>query len=562
VSTTVAELLRRREHDDTPGLRFEERGWTWADHVAAARARAAWLHRVRDPDRPFHVGVLLDNVPEFSFLLGAAALGGAVVVGLNPTRRGAALARDVRHSDCQVIVTESRHRGLLDGLDLGVGPDRVYDIDAADWVQPLRSGIGAGVPSADRFVAGDPRDLRGAAGGGAADLGAAGGGEPDPDDLLMLIFTSGTDGDPKAVRCTHHKVVEPGIMLAERMGLSGDDCAYLCMPLFHSNAVMAGWAVALASGATIALRRSFSASGFLPDVRRFDATYATYVGKPLSYVLATPERPDDADNPLRIVYGNEGAERDLAEFGRRFGCHVVDGFGSTEGGVAVSRVPGSPPGSLGVPADGVRVLDPATGRECPDARFDHGVLANPDEAVGELVNTTGPGAFAGYYNQPDADAARMRDGMYWSGDLAYRDADGYLYFAGRSGEWLRVDGENLGTAPIERLLLRHDAISQVAVYAVPDPVVGDQVMAAVVMRDGAAFDPDAFGAFLAAQPDLGTKQAPRYVRVCADLPRGRTYKVLKRDLAAQGCECTDPVWQRTGDDARYRRLTRDETGRP
>jgi fatty-acyl-CoA synthase len=339
------------------------------------------------------------------------------------------------------------------------------------------------------------------------------------------------------------------------MGLGSDDCAYVSMPMFHSNAVMAGWGVALASGATVALRRSFSASGLLPDVRRFGATYANYVGKPLSYVLATPARPDDADNPLRVVYGNEGAEPDLAEFGRRFGCVVIDGFGSTEGGVAVSRVPGSPPGSLGLPIDGVKVLSPETGQECPTARFDgNGALANADEAVGELVNTSGSGAFAGYYKEPEAEAARMRDGMYWSGDLAYRDTDGYLYFAGRAGDWLRVDGENLGTAPIERLLLRHPDITQVAVYGVPDVVVGDQVMAAVVLREGATFDPGDFSAFLAEQPDLGPKSAPRYVRVCADLPRGRTYKVLKQDLGAQRWRCADPVWVRADGDEGYEPL--------
>ena len=105
------------------------------------------------------------------------------------------------------------------------------------------------------------------------------------------------------------------------------------MPLFHSNAVMAGWAPAVAAGASIALRRKFSASQFIPDVRRYGATYANYVGKPLSYILATPPRPDDADNPLRIVYGNEGAPRDIDRFAQRFGVTVVDGFGSTEGGV-------------------------------------------------------------------------------------------------------------------------------------------------------------------------------------------------------------------------------------
>jgi fatty-acyl-CoA synthase len=105
------------------------------------------------------------------------------------------------------------------------------------------------------------------------------------------------------------------------------------------------------------LRRKFSASQFLPDIRRYGATYANYVGKPLSYVLATPEREDDGDNPLRAVYGNEGAPRDIERFGERFGTVVQDGFGSTEGGVNIARTPDTPPGSLGPLPDGIAIVD-------------------------------------------------------------------------------------------------------------------------------------------------------------------------------------------------------------
>ena len=292
-----------------------------------------------------------------------------------------------------------------------------------------------------------------------------------------------------------------------------------------------------------ALRRRFSASGFLPDVRAFGATCANYVGKPLSYVLATPARPDDADNPLRIVYGNEGAPGDLARFAGRFGCQVIDGFGSTEGGVAISRTPDTPPGALGKLADGVAVLDPATGRQCPPARFSAGgELLNPAEAVGEIVNTRGAGLFAGYHDDAEADASRMRGGMYWSGDLGYADSRGFCWFAGRAGQWLRVDGENLGTAPVERALRRHPAIAEAVVYSVPDPVAGDQVMACIVLRGGAALTPAEFGAFLAGQGDLGRKQHPRFIRVASRLPRTATFKVLTRVLAADRWNTSDPVW--------------------
>jgi fatty-acyl-CoA synthase len=187
----------------------------------------------------------------------------------------------------------------------------------------------------------------------------------------------------------------------------------------------------------------------------------------------------------------------------------------------------------------VAVLDPETGEPVPDAEFDGaGRLTNGDVAIGELVNTTGAGAFAGYYGDPDAEAERMRGGMYWSGDLAYRDAEGWVYFAGRTADWMRVDGENLAAAPLERIWLRHPAVAQAAVYAVPDPGplgVGDQVVAALLTERPLAADEVA--RFLDEQADLPTKGRPRWVRLLADLdelPRTATTKVLKRELAAQG----------------------------
>ncbi|MBE1469373.1 long-chain-fatty-acid--CoA ligase [Kibdelosporangium phytohabitans] len=516
---TVTGLLLTQAGNERTGLRFEDRAWSWAEHVRLSAGHAAALRTALNWDEPPHVGILADNVPEFSFLLGGCAFAGAVLAGLNPTRRGDALARDIRLADCQLVLAERKYLSLLDGLDLGEAV--VHELET--WRTPLEAPL-------------EPVTV-------------------DATDLLMLIFTSGTSGDPKAVRCTHGKIAFPGRMLADRFGLSASDTAYVSMPMFHSNAIMAGWAAGLAAGANIALRRRFSASGFLPDVRRFGATYANYVGKPLSYVVATPPRDDDADNPLRLVYGNEGASADLAAFEKRFGCTVVDAFGSTEGGVGFARTPGTPPTSLGRPADDVAILHPDTGHPCPPAEFDaDGRLVNAAEAVGELVNTAGAGWFAGYYRDPGADAHRLRGGRYHTGDLAYADKDGFAYFAGRLGDWLRVDGENLGTAPIERILSRHPAITDTAVYAVPDPITGDQVMAAIV-TGGTPIDPDEFGRFLARQPDLGPKQVPKYVRVLPELPRTSTFKVVKRLLSAEGVDCGGTVWARSGQGTGYTELS-------
>ncbi len=529
---TVSRLLLDRLGDDHPGLRFEGRSWTWDEHVHESADRAVLLSRLRRPG-PFHVGVLLDNVPDFSFLLGAAALNDAVIVGINPTRRGAELARDIVATDCQLMVTEERYRPLLDGLDLGMGPERVLTVDGTEWAELLAGARDRPVP-VERTA--------------------------DPAQLLMLIFTSGTSGEPKAVRVTHRKIAGPGSIMVRRGSVSRDDVIYLSMPMFHSACVFQGWASGLAAGATMVLRRRFSASGFLPDVREHGVTFFHYVGKPLAYILATPERPDDADTTLRLAAGNEAAPLDINRFATRFGCRVEDGFGSTEGGLYVMRTPDTPPGSIGVLPEGVEILDLATDEPVSPARFDdQGRLLNPDEAIGELVNTGGAGAFEGYYASDAADAERMRGGMYHSGDLAYRDERGFVYFAGRTLDWLRVDGENFGAAPIERILARDPAVSQVAVYAVPDVDAGDRVMAALTLHQGRRFDPSIFAAFLGAQPDLGTKWAPTYVRIAGSLPSTQTNKVLKRLLAREAWECTDPVWVREGGTLQYRPFT-DEDG--
>jgi fatty-acyl-CoA synthase len=309
-----ADLLRHL-HETRPALLAGERQWSWQAYVDEAAKRANTLATHWAEGRPRHVGVLADNTPEMAFQLAAAGLGTHVLVGLNTTRRGAALLADIRKSDCAVVVVEPAHRPLLDGLDLdGI---TVIDTSTAAW------SADSSVPDAD----------------------------PGPDDLFMLVFTSGTGGDPKAVRVTHHKVTFPGRYLTEKLGLTADDVLSSAMPLFHSNGVMANWAISVANGCTVALPSGgrFSASGILDDVRRHGATYANYVGKPLVHVLATPARPDDADNPLRMAFGNEAGEQTVRRFSERFACRVVDGFGSSENAVVVSRTADTPPGALGAP---------------------------------------------------------------------------------------------------------------------------------------------------------------------------------------------------------------------
>jgi fatty-acyl-CoA synthase len=263
----------------------------------------------------------------------------------------------------------------------------------------------------------------------------------------------------------------------------------------------------------------------------------------------------------------------MARFGARFGCRVIDAYGSSEGAIAMHRTAGCPPDALGLPQNGmeVAILDPESGAERPRARFDEaGGLLNPGEAVGEIVGLNVAGAFEGYYNNAEAESRRVRPrfpatppagpgaapeaaDVYWSGDLGYRDESGYFYFAGRDSDWLRVDSENFAAAPVERILSRWAPVVMCAVYPVPDPRTGDQVMAALEIHG--EFDPGAFAEFLGAQADLGTKWAPRFVRVIDAMPLTSTNKVDKRPLRAERWEGAGQVWWRPGRAPVYRRLT-------
>ena len=521
---TVQQLLRARTHEDTPAVIHDDRTWTWREHLTEAAAEASTLIGLADTTRPLHVGALLGNSPAMLRSMAAAALGGYVLCGINTIRRGVGLLADIRRADCQLLLVDPDHVPLLDGLDLAtVPPVTVLDVSSRRYLD----AVAAAPPLVPHREVG-------------------------PSDTLMMIFTSGTSGDPKAVRFAHVAAILCGASLIAQFEITESDVCYLAMPLFHSNGVAAGWAVAIGSGAAMVPAR-FSPSRFLADIRRHNITYMNYVGKPLALVLSTPEKPDDADNTLRVAFGNEATDRDIAEFTRRFGCRVVDSFGSSEFAVIVTREDGTPAGSIGKGYPGVAVYNPEAVTECAPAVFDdNGALANFDEAVGELVNTQGGGPFSGYYNDPTATNERMRHGMYWSGDLAYRDADGWIYLAGRTADWLRVDGENLAAVPIERILQRLAPINQVAVYGVPDEQVGDQVMAAVVLDEGQSLTPEEFEKFLAAQPDLSAKAWPRFVRINAELPKTATNKILKRELIHAGVTAAGGVlWERVGRGTTY-----------
>jgi fatty-acyl-CoA synthase len=537
--TTVAAMLVARVDDERTGVLDGDERWTWRQAVHEGATRGALARSLFGDAKP-HVGVLLPNGSEYLFWLNGTALAGAAIVGINPTRRGEALAADVRATHCAVIVTDDEGAGLLGGLDLGVADENVLVLGSERYNALLERF--AGSPEAQDLI--ENAD--------AIDESA----------LYLLIFTSGTTGVPKAVRCTQGRLAGIAAVAGPGFGYSDTDVSYCPMPLFHGNALMGLWGPSVWMGAAIATRPRFSASAFIDDVRHFGATKFSYVGKAIAYILATPERPDDADNTLKSAFGTEASVRDRDRFRKRFGCYLIEGYGASEGGAAINAVIGMPKGALGKPVDGVdlAVMSPETGEECPPAEFDaERRLLNAGAAIGEIVNRSGRGSFEGYYERPDAEQERLRHGWYWTGDLGYVDADGFFYFAGRNGDWLRVDSENFAAGPVESIISRHPDLAVAAVYPVPDTAsgAGDQVMVAIETVPGTEFEPDGFATWLEEQPDLGPKWVPRYVRVSPQLPQTATGKVTKVGLRAEAWACDDEVWWRPlgSSDIRFTLLT-------
>ncbi len=241
---TFADLLLAQRGNECPAVFFEDTTISYAAFVDEALAIAALIGQRLDGSRPPHVGVLLDNVPEYLLWSAGAAFAGAAIVGINPTRRGAELAGDIEHTDIQFIVTETTHRALLpDGYPLLVVDDDGYraTVDSCRGIEPESL--------------------------------------PDPATPLFLLFTSGSTSAPKAVVCNTGRMAGAGLRCAPLFGLTADDVSYCPMPLFHGNALLACWAPTVAAAAPVALRRKFSASGFLADVRRYRCTFFTYVGR-------------------------------------------------------------------------------------------------------------------------------------------------------------------------------------------------------------------------------------------------------------------------------------------
>jgi fatty-acyl-CoA synthase len=568
------QIQARADHREVNGrvlLRQNDRTWTYGQFRDEATRNAHFLlGRLGSigNSRPGHVAMLLENHLELLSLYGGCGIAGLTLFGVNTGLRGATLAGVLNQSRAGVVVVDERFREEVEKVrgDLAhVAPENILFMPTG----------GGEIPRGANYLACMEAEV--ASSGTSLAYPEA---DVNPGTGLMIIYTSGTTGLPKGIINNHFKLCATGIGVSSRLELGRDSCGYTCMPLFHSNSMFIGFMPCFWVGASLAMRERFSASGFVPDVLRHGVTYWNYVGEPVHYVLQALEKQYGGDlgrlraevtnhpsNRLRYAIGNGASPPDIDRFIDWLGLDdMYELYGSTEAAISTYRLRGDPRGSVGEVHDpAVRILDPA-GRECPPANISaDGLILNYDEAVGEICRIAEDTAlFQGYFDNASANTQKYRDGVYHSGDLGHvllRDDKRYLFFDGRTDDWIRKDGENFSALQVARLLQEHPDVALAAAFGVPCAISDEHVMVALKMREGARFDPAGFFDFCERQVVNGgmdRKWFPDYVRIVGDFDYTGTQKILVRNLKAvhfQPARVQDPLFLRARGDSAFRAMT-------
>ena len=563
--TFGAQLEARAQQPELRDREFllsADRAWTWRRYRDESVRVAHFIERRLGASGSRHVAMMLENHFELLALYGGCAYAGATLFGINTGLRGETLAGVLNQSRARMLVVDARFahevRQVLSKLDhlsdadifvLRTGSEPT---GGADWLDTLESEEG-------------PHDLE----RNAPDAGIG------PEANLMVIYTSGTTGLPKGINNNHFKLLAIGHRMVDQLGLGMDATGYACMPLFHSNALFLGFQPAFIAGGKLAMRERFSASKFADDIIRHGVTYWNYVGEPVHYILNALEQrygTDESiieqvarhpDNRFRYAVGNGASPPDIDRFVRWLGLEdMFELYGSTEAAISTFRRMGDPRGSVGEITDpAVKILD-EDGRECPAAELDaDGKIANYAEAVGEICRVAADTAlFQGYFDNAAANESKYRHGVYHSGDLGHvlvRGEQRFLFFDGRTDDWIRKDGENFSAAQVARLIGEHPDVELAAAYGVPCAVSDELVMAALRLRPDARFDPTAFFAWCedrVAHGGMDRKWFPDFVRVVEEFTFTQTQKVLVRELKKDHFHLdrvgADPVfWRERGDSA-------------
>jgi carnitine-CoA ligase len=519
--TVSAALGHRLATDpDGPYLDFDGTGWTARQIADAADALAACLVDA-GVGRGDRVATLLANGPEQVISFFAAARLGAVQVPVNTAYKGEFLRHVLTDCGATLIVVQQ---------DLA---DRVALV--AEECPVLTHAIVVGDPAA----VGTGLDRVGwdaALSYGAAMVDALPDVAVGPADIACFIYTAGTTGPSKGCMLPHRYVVALGDQIARAWGRRADDVVLTPLPLFHFNAIAVCVVGTLLVGGRAAIVRKFSVSRFWPEVARTGATMLSMLGS-LAILVANAEEdhPDQAGHRLRLCVAAPMPPDTDRIWRERFGCATYSaGYGLTEASLisALRADETNKPGAAGKPNTDefeVRIVD------------DDDVPV-PAGTIGEIVcRPTGPDLmFAGYWNRPEDTLAVMRNLWFHTGDLGRIDEDGFLSFVDRKKDYLRRRGENISSFEMERTVIAHVAIADVAVHAVPSPQGEDEVKVTAVLVEGAVLSEEELCRWTAERVPYFA--IPRYIEFRPDLPRNPVGRVLKYELRADGV--TPTTWDR------------------
>ncbi len=512
-------------------LVFEGAHYTYRQLDALANRFAAW-GQAQGLARGDTIALLLPNRAEYvPAWIGAAKIGVAAAL-INNNLTGAALAHCLSISGASHVITDSESLAAFDTIRAGLArPLILWVIDAKGELGENRRALDLKHP---RLPPERPnRSLR-------AGLKARG--------TALYIYTSGTTGMPKAAKIAHTRAQLYMRAFAGASNANGEDKLYCALPLYHSTGGLCGVGAAWLNGATLVLRRKFSATHFWDDIAEHECTIFVYIGELCRYLVNQPAHPKDRGHRLRLGFGN-GLRPDVwAEFEQRFGVRrLIEFYGSTEGNVSLFNFDGKP-GAVGrVPPYlrhrfDVKLVKFDVESETPVRGPDGLCIACAPGEIGEavgLIKDDARGGYSGYADKAASESKILRDafapGDAWfrTGDLMREDKDGYFYFVDRIGDTYRWKGENVSTTEVAETISRYPGIAEVNVYGVSlDKLDGRAGMAAITPGEG--FDLAGLRDFLARE--LPAYARPLFIRLQPAIETTGTFKYRKVDLVRDGCD--------------------------
>ncbi len=499
---TLGALLTRnaQRYGDRPAMLWGGDVETWTELDTAASRLAGGLARLGigagDP-----VGILLPNRPEVVHAYFAVARLGAVAVPLNPALTDEEATALLTDSGSVAVLLSAKHATAVPRL---AGPDRPEALRQVVSVDEIPDAM----PYAELIA--DPAPLP---------FTAVNSGDP-----VVVYYTSGTTGLPKGAVHSHFSVLATALTSARMMDVRADDRVLLCTPLYHSAAMHTFLMSHALLGASWVITGGFDPVEVLEVIARDKVTIYFGVVPMLIATLGVPDLADRDTSSLRIVFTGaspvpQALKRECMDAFPH--ADLIDGYGCTESGPTGTALHKADaldhPGSVGRPWPylQVAVADPGTGEQAAPG------------VTGEILIRS-PGEMIGYLHRPEETAAAFAGGWLHTGDLGHLDDDGFCYVTGRAKDVLIRGGENIYPREIEEVLHAHPAVSDAAVFGVPDARMGEEVMACVILRPGATATAEDLLADL--EPRLAPFKRPCYLRLVEELPRNATGKVLKYRL--------------------------------